>query len=190
MSWLRALRRLLADALLRPRGLARAGSGCRVRWPHRLHGREAIHLGERVRVDSHAWIEGLRRYGEQAFQPRIEIGDDVAIGRHATITATESIRIGAGSLLSEGVYISDHGHAVEGRDPRPLVARPLRRPRPVSIGARCFLGFRACVLPGVTLGDGCVVGAHAVVTRSFPAGSVLAGCPARLLRPARDHDDQ
>jgi acetyltransferase-like isoleucine patch superfamily enzyme len=179
-----SLRSLLLDALYRPPGLAAAGPGVRIKFPRRLRGRGSIELGARVRVDAHAWIEALQRYGDQEFHPRIVLADEVVVGRHATITAIESVRIGSGSLLSEGVYISDHGHAVEGDDPRPLAARPLRPGGAVQIGAQCFVGFRACILPGVTLGDRCVVGAHAVVTHSFPAGSVVAGCPARLLRRA------
>lgn len=50
------------------------------------------------------------------------------------------------------------------------------------IGANCFIGGRALILPGVEIGDGCVVGAGSVVTRSVPAGSLVAGNPARILR--------
>ena len=52
----------------------------------------------------------------------------------------------------------------------------------VKIGNGCWFGARAVVLRGVELGDFCVVGAGAVVTDSFAAGSVIAGVPARLLR--------
>lgn len=181
------LRQWLADLVYRPRDLAAAGPGCRVLPPHRLRGRPFIRFGQRVRVDSHAWIEAITAYGAQVFTPRVEIGDDVTIGRHATITAIGSVRIGRGCLFSEGVYISDHSHAVEGRGPRPLVERPLNPARPVDIGAFCFIGFRACVMPGVVLGEGCIVGAHTVVTRSFPAGSVIVGSPGRLLRTVQDY---
>jgi lipopolysaccharide O-acetyltransferase len=53
---------------------------------------------------------------------------------------------------------------------------------PVTIGRRCFLGFRVAVMPGVTLGEHCVVGANSTVTRSFPAYSMIGGSPARLLK--------
>ena len=58
----------------------------------------------------------------------------------------------------------------------------LLTPKALLVGEGCWLGERAVVLPGVTLGPGCVVGAGAVVTRSFAAGSVVAGVPAKLLR--------
>ena len=54
------------------------------------------------------------------------------------------------------------------------------------IGENCFIGGRALILPGVTVGDGCVVGAGSVVTRDVPPGSVVAGNPARVLRSGID----
>jgi acetyltransferase-like isoleucine patch superfamily enzyme len=53
---------------------------------------------------------------------------------------------------------------------------------PVVIGRSCFLGFRVAVMPGVTLGEHCVVGANSTVTRSFPAYSMIGGSPARILK--------
>ncbi|TMV82379.1 acyltransferase [Thioclava sp. BHET1] len=50
------------------------------------------------------------------------------------------------------------------------------------IGRDCFIGGRSLILPGVEIGDGCIVGAGAVVTGSVPAGSVVAGNPARIIR--------
>jgi acetyltransferase-like isoleucine patch superfamily enzyme len=176
----RLLRGLL-DIVLRPWGAA-AGPGARMAWPRRLRGRTRVQFGARCRIGARGWIEAVTRYGDQRFSPRIVIGQDVSIGRDVTITATTLVEIGPGCLFSEGIYISDTAHHVTGPGDSPLAQRPLVFKGTVHIGARCFLGFRACVMPGVTLGEGCVVGAHAVVTESFPAGSVLAGVPARLIR--------
>lgn len=97
------------------------------------------------------------------------------------ITAIERVSIGEGCLLSEQVFISDHTHqALPG--PVPPTHQPLVPSGPVSIGRHCFIGIRAVIMGGVTLGDHCIVGANSVVTRSFPAGSVVAGAPARLIR--------
>jgi acetyltransferase-like isoleucine patch superfamily enzyme len=60
---------------------------------------------------------------------------------------------------------------------------PLRGPQPCKIGSFVYIGFGAIVLPGVTIGDHCLVGAGSVVTRDVPFGSVVAGNPARVLRP-------
>ena len=182
MNFFFYLRSFVADILYRPRGLARMGASCRVALPRRIRGAASIEFGTAVKVDAKSWFEAVQSYHNQRFSPRIIVRDNVTIGRHATITAIGRIDIGEGCLFSEGVYISDHGHDVLTPGDTPLVERPLVHGGNVFIGAFCFLGFRACVLPGVVLGDHCVVGAHAVVTHSFPPGSVIAGCPAKLLR--------
>lgn len=50
------------------------------------------------------------------------------------------------------------------------------------IGANCFIGGRSLVMPGVEIGDSCIVGAGSVVTKSVPPGCIVAGNPARILR--------
>ena len=57
---------------------------------------------------------------------------------------------------------------------------------PVTVGDRCFIGARATIMPGVRIGDGSVVAAGAVVTRSVPAGSIVGGVPARVIGQTRD----
>jgi carbonic anhydrase/acetyltransferase-like protein (isoleucine patch superfamily) len=181
-AMMRAWASWLLSLFLRPWGAAAVGSGARMAFPRRLRGRRFVTIGAGSRIGAHSWLEAVTQYAGERFTPRIDIGRDVAIGRHATITAMGHLSIGDGCLFSEGVYISDTAHAAGGFSQLPVARRKLVLGGEVHIGPRCFLGFRACVLPGVTLGEGCVVGAHAVVTRSFDAGSVIAGVPARLIR--------
>ncbi len=54
--------------------------------------------------------------------------------------------------------------------------------RPVRIGARCFIGGGSMILPGVSIGDDCIVGAGAVVSDDVPSRSIVGGNPARILK--------
>ncbi|MBU2258230.1 MAG: acyltransferase, partial [Candidatus Omnitrophica bacterium] len=58
----------------------------------------------------------------------------------------------------------------------------------VAIEDECFIGAHSFILKGVRLGRHCVVGANSVVTRSFPANSVIAGAPAKLIRMLETKD--
>ena len=165
----------------RPFGIAAMGRRSVVMLPRRVQGASRVHIGADVVIQSHAWLGAVERWGERRFEPRISIGDHSRIGRHAMITAIESVEIGEGCLLSEQVFISDHAHGTQ-PGPVPPTRQPLVPRGPVRIGRHCFIGIRACILGGVTLGDHCVVGANSVVTRSFPAGSVVAGSPAQLVK--------
>jgi acetyltransferase-like isoleucine patch superfamily enzyme len=58
---------------------------------------------------------------------------------------------------------------------------------PIRVGNDVYIGMRAIVLPGVTIGDRCIIGAGAVVSRSVPPNSVAAGIPARVIRTTDDY---
>jgi len=114
-------------------------------------------------------------------QARIVIGDDVGISG-ATIYARERIEIGSGTLIGGNVKILDndfHPLEVEARlenDPKRIGVKP------IAIGKNCFIGCNSLILKGTVLGDGCVVGAGAVVCGRFENNCVIAGNPARVIR--------
>lgn len=86
------------------------------------------------------------------------------------------IAIGRGTYIAPNVGIITANHSIGDLDEH-------EEPKPVTIGARCWIGMNSMILPGVTLGDHTVVGAGSVVTRSFPHGDcVVAGNPARRIR--------
>jgi acetyltransferase-like isoleucine patch superfamily enzyme len=109
---------------------------------------------------------------------RIKIGDNNYFNRNLMIDACGYIEIGDGNMFGPDIYITDSNHTrSSGVSPRKL---PMSRGT-VKIGNHCWIGAKAVILKDVQLGDGCIVGAGAVLTKSFPAGSVVAGVPARLI---------
>ena len=114
-------------------------------------------------------------------QIRIRIGSQNYFNRNLMIDACGLIEIGDSNMFGPDVYITDSNHRFgPGLKPN---EEPMDVGR-VKIGNRCWIGAKVVILKNVELGDGCVVGAGAVVTKSFPAGSLVAGVPARLLKDA------
>lgn len=165
----------------RPFGLKRIGQFSGIRLPRRISGAKHIEIGSLVYIRGHSTIWAVSHHERDFYDPSIIIDDDVYIGRYVYIGAINHIRIGRGSVLSEHVYITDLSHGFEPSG-GPIMKQRLVSKGPVSIGARCFIGYRAAIMPDVILGDHCVVGANAVVTHSFPPYSMIAGAPARLLK--------
>lgn len=108
----------------------------------------------------------------------IVIGDYCLISPGARISAAESIRIGANTMLAANVYISDSDwHGIYNR------IRPFRCTRPVVLENNVWLGEGVIVTKGITIGENSVIGAGSVVTKSIPANVVAAGNPARVIKP-------
>ena len=153
--------------------------------PVQLHGTEYIHIGDGCTFESGlqltAWNSGDT-------PPSIIIGNNCLFRKNAHITATNGITIGNHLLTGTNVFISDnfHGETITDRDllETPPGERPLHSKGTVSIGDNVWLGNNVCVLPGVTIGDGAIIGANSVVTHDIPAFSIAAGIPAKILHQA------
>jgi acetyltransferase-like isoleucine patch superfamily enzyme len=132
----------------------------------------SLHIGGRVALQ-----RGLRIVVDSG---RLTIGAGTNVnGLGTKILVAESVTIGAGCTFSWDVQILDNDfHAITvGGVQQPSVA-------PVVIGDRVWVGTRAIVLKGVTIGDGAVVAAGAVVTKDVPAHAVVAGIPAKVVGSA------
>jgi acetyltransferase-like isoleucine patch superfamily enzyme len=109
-----------------------------------------------------------------------EIGAKTVLGQECTISAFQHVSIGRECIVADRVMLIDFDHGVV------EVERPIREQgiykRDVRVGNNVWMGYGACVLRGVTIGDNAVVGTSAVVTKSLPENAVAAGVPARVIR--------
>lgn len=97
------------------------------------------------------------------------------INSNCQIVCSCRITLGRGVAIADGVLIrdtDDHDLGVEGYE----------QVKPVTIGDHVWIGQRATILKGVTIGDGAVVAAGSVVTKDVPANTVVAGVPAKVIR--------
>lgn len=138
-------------------------------------------LGQIVIGDFNAFTQGCWLWPEDTCcdSVRIRIGSRNYFNRNVMLDACGLIEIGDDNMFGPDIYITDSNHSF---GPTISPGHAPMRVGHVKIGHRCWIGARAVILKDVELGDGCVVGAGAVVTKSFPAGSVIAGVPARCVR--------
>lgn len=171
--------RRTANALLPPppRTYAAYGDGTVIVPPARIELPECIQIGSGTIVHEHAWLCVQRR--PHLARPQLRIGNRVSLNRFVKVVCLGSVDIGDDVLTGDRVYISDVEHLPWSGDED---EHPLTDPQPVSIGDRVFLGISAIVKPGVTIGADAYVGAAAVVREDVPAGGLVVGDPARLVR--------
>lgn len=117
----------------------------------------------------------------------IQIGKDCQINDNVHIGAIKSVKIGDNVLIASKVFISDHNHGYygqDGTDDSPLTIPKNRELsyKEVVIGDNVWIGEFVSVLPGVTIGNGCVIGANSVVNKSIPPYSIAVGNPAKVIK--------
>ena len=147
-----------------------------------------IKLGHSVQIRKDAIIDVVAP-PEQNGEPIIVIDDEVLISARCRVSATNCIHIERDVIIGQSVLINDHGYAHG--DATPGEERGAEGGR-IRIGQGSWIGQGAAIVASggeLVLGRNCVVGANAVVTRSFPAYSVLFGNPAKVIKhfdPARN----
>jgi acetyltransferase-like isoleucine patch superfamily enzyme len=116
----------------------------------------------------------------RAHEGEVRIGAKTVIGQEATISAFQHVSIGRECVIADRVMLIDFDHGVT------EVERPIRLQgiykRDVRVGHTVWMGYGACVLRGVAIGENAIVGTSAVVTADVPANAVVAGVPARVIR--------
>ena len=130
----------------------------------RLHGAD-VHPTAHVYPRARIW-----------FPPNLTMERHACIADDVDVYSVDAIRIGAYSTVSQYSYLCSASHDFEDTD-HPLTTAP------ITIGRRCWIAVDVFVGPGVTIGDGTVVGARSSVFGDLPDWSVAVGSPAKVARP-------
>jgi acetyltransferase-like isoleucine patch superfamily enzyme len=149
-----------------------------------------ISLGDGAYLAPDVWLNVVP--GPMHSQPKLVIGARCGIGRRSVISAKNSIELEADVLFGPSVLIMDHNHEFSDID-MPIHAQGVTVGGRIVIERNCWLGYGAVVVCNrgeLVIGRNSVVGANAVVTRSFPPFSVIGGNPAKLLKSYSQQREQ
>jgi acetyltransferase-like isoleucine patch superfamily enzyme len=134
--------------------------------------------GGRVEFGRFVWIGDDSKV--RCHEGVVEIGDKTVLGQECTISAYRRVRIGEQCVIADRAMFIDFDHGVV------EVERSIRQQgiymREVEVGSNVWIGYGACILRGVRVGDNSIVGTNSVVTKDVPANAVVAGIPARIIR--------
>jgi acetyltransferase-like isoleucine patch superfamily enzyme len=164
LGWWKLLlgRRLSLD------GLAFIGPGCALE----VSRRGALELGR------WSWIgHGCKI---RSHEGSVSIGAKTVLGQECTISSYQHVSIGRECVIADRVMLIDFDHGMVEVE-RPIRVQGIYK-RDVHVGNNVWIGYGACILRGVTVGDNAVIGTNAVVTKDVPANAVVGGVPARLIR--------
>jgi acetyltransferase-like isoleucine patch superfamily enzyme len=165
---------------LRRRFLTVAGWRWSTSGPLFLGRKLQIQIAKRgqVRFGRFVWIGDGTKI--RCHEGEVEIGDKTVLGQECTISAYKRVRIGEQCVIADRAMFIDFDHGVTEVD------RPIRHQgiymRETIVGSNVWIGYGACILRGVRVGDNSIIGTNSVVTSDVPANAVVGGVPARLIR--------
>jgi len=177
LFWRYLWRRLLTPAGLRWRsdGPLFLGRGLEL---------EVARKGE-IRFGRFVWIGDGTKI--RCHEGVVEIGAKTVMGQECTISAYQRVRIGNECVIADRAMFIDFDHGIV------EVERPIRQQgiykRDVEVGNNVWIGYGACILRGVSVGDNSVIGTNSVVTKDVPANAVVGGIPARIIRMRQAPED-
>jgi acetyltransferase-like isoleucine patch superfamily enzyme len=139
-----------------------------------------LQIGEQgqIRFGRFVWIGDGTKI--RCHEGEVEIGDKTVIGQECTFSAYQRVRIGAECVIADRAMFIDFDHGVVEVD-RPIRLQGIYK-RDVEVGSNVWVGYGACILRGVSVGDNSIIGTNSVVTKDVPANAVVGGIPARIIR--------
>ncbi|MET4081168.1 acetyltransferase-like isoleucine patch superfamily enzyme [Pedobacter sp. UYP30] len=155
-----------------------------IRFPFYIRGRKNIVVGEGFTTGYNCKLDAFDINNSK--QELITIGKNVQINDNVHIAGIEKIEIHDNVLIASKVFITDHNHGkYSGENADSPLSIPKERPlhsAPVIIEKNVWIGEFVSILPGVTIGEGSIVGTMSVVNKNVPPYCIVVGSPARVVK--------
>jgi lipopolysaccharide O-acetyltransferase len=154
-----------------------------IRLPFYIRGKKGIRGAKSLTTGVNLRIDIILR---KNFTPILQIGDNVQFNDYVHIAVAKGVFIGDNTLIASKVFISDHNHGNYGNENHtnpntPPIERELFS-KEVHIGNNVWIGEFVSILPGVTIGDGSIIGSNSVVSKDIPAFSIAVGSPVKVIK--------
>ena len=171
--------RLLARYLWR-RALTSSGRRWQTDGPLFLGRRLQLQVGRSgtLALGRFCWIGDGTKI--RCHEGEVSIGAKTVLGQECTISAYQRVHIGEQCVIADRAMFIDFDHGVVDVE-APIRLQGIYK-RDVEVGSNVWIGYGACILRGVRVGDNAIVGTNSVVTHDVPANAVVGGVPAKVLR--------
>lgn len=140
-----------------------------------------LKMGKDVHIGRNSRFLFVEEYYGGHYNPGLRIGNHVSIGNRFSALSGANIEIEDDCLIASDVLITSENHGMNPELSASYAKIPLNVAE-VKIGKGCWLGEKVSIMPGVVLGDRCIVAANSVVTKSFPEACLVGGIPAKIIK--------
>lgn len=154
-------------------------SNVRVTYPFFIAHPELVSIGNRTQILAGSRIQLYPELVEE--EPHLKIGAGCFFGYRLCILVGADITIGNNVLMASDITIVSENHGINPECELPYMKQKLKVSS-VIIGDNCWIGDKTIILPGVNIGEGCVIGGGAVVTKDIPPYSIAVGNPAYVIK--------
>jgi acetyltransferase-like isoleucine patch superfamily enzyme len=166
------------------RSLKKSGNNFHLGKDYIFKNAKYIEIGDNFSAMERFRIEAWDNYNGKSLTPRIKIGDNVIFNTDIHIGCINEVVIKDNCLFASRIFITDHHHGntefkmtkISPKD-RPLISKG-----PVVINKNVWVGEGVAIMPGVTIGENCIIATNTVVTKSTPPNTVVAGIPGKIIK--------
>ncbi|WP_185752397.1 acyltransferase [Butyrivibrio sp. AE2032] len=166
------------DEILSQLGVSK-NRGIKIVHPFFIAHPELVAIGNGTQILAGSRIQLYPELVEE--KPHLRIGSGCFFGYRLCILVGADITIGNNVLMASDITIVSENHGTNPESELPYKKQQLKV-APVTIGDNCWIGDKVIILPGTNIGEGCVIGGGAVVTKDIPSYSIAVGNPARVIK--------